>query len=87
MKTYNIINQRNLRSISGMYASEYLNGKLDRREFLTRVTSLGITATGAYSLIGLNEPVHAKQPLKQGGTMRMAMECLPLKDPRSFDWT
>ncbi|MEK9571381.1 MAG: ABC transporter substrate-binding protein [Paracoccaceae bacterium] len=87
MKTYNMINHRNLRSISGMYASEYLNGKLDRREFLTRVTSLGITATGAYSLMGLNEPVHAKQPLKQGGTMRMAMECLPLKDPRFFDWT
>ena len=42
-----------------MYAKECLDGKLDRREFLSRTTALGVTATAAYALIGAKEPAVA----------------------------
>ena len=70
-----------------MYAKEHLNGDMDRREFISRATALGVTAAGAYGLIGASTPVLAGGHLQQGGTMRMAMECIALKDPRVFDWT
>ena len=70
-----------------MYAKEHLNGDMDRREFISRATALGVTAAGAYGLIGASTPVQAGGHLQQGGTMRMAMECIALKDPRVFDWT
>ena len=34
-----------------MYAKEYANGQLSRREFLVRATALGVSATTAYALI------------------------------------
>jgi peptide/nickel transport system substrate-binding protein len=36
-----------------MYAEEYNAGKLSRREFLVRSTSLGVGAAAAYSMIGM----------------------------------
>lgn len=70
-----------------MYASEALAGKMDRREFLTRATALGVTASAAYGLIGLDSPVQAAGHMKEGGTMRCQMEVRPLKDPRTYDWS
>lgn len=69
-----------------MHAKEVLDGKLDRREFLTRATALGVSATAAYGLIGMAAPARADEP-QQGGTLRMQMEVRALKDPRTFDWT
>jgi peptide/nickel transport system substrate-binding protein len=47
-----------------MYANEEKAGKLSRREFLTRTTSLGLTATAAYGLVLLRllrlRPTHSK---------------------------
>ena len=37
-----------LHSAARMYASEYADGKLSRREFLTRTTALGVSAAAAY---------------------------------------
>jgi peptide/nickel transport system substrate-binding protein len=71
-----------------MYADEYRAGKLSRREFLTRTTSLGVSAAAAYGLIGLAAPTPARaqeQPA-QGGTLRIQSDVRPLKDPRTYDW-
>jgi peptide/nickel transport system substrate-binding protein len=74
-----------LHSAAQMYASEYADGKLSRREFLTRTTALGVSAAAAYGLIGLPAPALA-QEAKVGGTIRVAMEVKGTKDPRLADW-
>lgn len=70
-----------------MYAHELKDGQMDRREFLTRTTALGLTATAAYALGGLTQPVQAAAHAQQGGTIRYQMEVRALKDPRTYDWT
>jgi peptide/nickel transport system substrate-binding protein len=72
-----------------MYAKEVLDGALSRREFLTRATALGVTAVGAYSLIGIPAPAEAAAHAngKPGGTLRIQMELRSLKDPRTYDWS
>lgn len=74
-----------LHSAARMYASEYADGKLSRREFLTRTTALGVSAAAAYGLIGLPVPAQA-QEAKTGGMIRVAMEVKGTKDPRLADW-
>ena len=70
-----------------MYANEYAEGKLSRREFLTRTTALGVSATAAYGLIGaVPAKAEAHMAVQTGGTLRMAMETKALKDPRLADW-
>ncbi|GHC58393.1 ABC transporter substrate-binding protein [Neogemmobacter tilapiae] len=68
-----------------LYAQELQAGHLSRREFLTRATAMGVSATAAYGLMGAVAPVMA-QEAKQGGILRMAMETKALKDPRLSDW-
>lgn len=70
-----------------MHAEEFAKGKLSRREFLTRATALGVSATAAYGLIGMAAPAKAGGHAQQGGTIRMQMEVRGLKDPRTYDWT
>ena len=74
-----------LHPAAGMYATEYAEGKLSRREFLTRTTALGVSAAAAYGLIGLSAPAQA-QEAKVGGKIRVAMEVKGTKDPRLADW-
>lgn len=68
------------------YADEVTHGTLSRREFLTRATVLGVSATAAYGLLGLTAPVQAQAAVQNGGTLRIQMEVRALKDPRSYDW-
>ena len=73
-----------------MYAKEYADGQLSRREFLVRATALGVSASTAYALIGQNAAeasVSWTNPPKMGGTLRCQMEVRPLKDPRTWDWS
>ena len=70
-----------------MYAREFKQGLLDRREFLSRTTALGLTASAAYMLGGLQRPAEAAAHAQMGGTIRMEMEVRAMKDPRTFDWT
>lgn len=70
-----------------MYAREVREGKLSRREFLVRTTALGVTATAAYGLLGLEQPAMAQETPVVGGTLRMNMETKALKDPRTYDWS
>ncbi|WP_210134353.1 ABC transporter substrate-binding protein [Pseudotabrizicola sediminis] len=68
-----------------MLASEVRAGTLSRREFMTRTTALGVTATAAYALLGLDAPARA-QAAATGGTLRVGMEVKAQKDPRTADW-
>jgi peptide/nickel transport system substrate-binding protein len=70
-----------------MYAQEATDGKLDRREFLSRATALGVTTAAAYGLLGLETPAQAGGHAKKGGTIRMQMDVKAFKDPRTHDWT
>ena len=69
-------------------AREVADGDLDRREFLTRATALGVSIPAAYGLLGLAVPARA-QPAErvQGGTLRMQMSVRALKDPRTANWS
>jgi peptide/nickel transport system substrate-binding protein len=68
-----------------MHAQEVFDGKLSRREFMSRATSLGVSAAAAYGLLGLQAPARA-QDAKVGGVIRCAMEVKAQKDPRTADW-
>ena len=70
-----------------MYARECREGKLDRREFLTRATALGVAAPTAYALIGLAAPQARADTPAEGGTLRMQMDIKAQRDPRTWDWT
>ncbi len=72
-----------------MHAEEVREGLLSRREFLTRATALGVSATAAYGLIGLDAPANAAAHAtpQEGGTLRVQQEVRALKDTRSYDWS
>ncbi|WP_245902442.1 ABC transporter substrate-binding protein [Pararhodobacter marinus] len=73
--------------VAEMYARECAAGKLDRREFLTRATALGVAVPAAYGLLGLAAPeAHAQEP-QMGGTLRMQMAIKAQRDPRTWDWS
>ena len=76
-------------SAARMFADEHLAGKMSRREFLSRATALGVTASAAYGLIGV-APAGADDHMAippQGGTLRIQMEVLGQKDPRTYDFS
>lgn len=68
------------------YANEVAAGTLSRREFLTRATALGVTATAAYGLLGIAKPARAAGHAQTGGTLRIESTVKALKDPRTYDW-
>lgn len=72
---------------AGMHAQEYRDGRLSRREFLTRATMLGVTATAAYGMIGLAAPARAQAMPRAGGTLRVQMNVREVKDTVAWDWS
>ncbi len=81
------INDKSVHKAAKMYAEEHAKGKLSRREFLARATALGVTAAGAYAMIGLRPEQATAMTPKMGGTLRIQQEVRALKDPRNFDWS
>ncbi|MDF1718480.1 MAG: ABC transporter substrate-binding protein [Antarcticimicrobium sp.] len=82
------LNGRPIHPAAHMHAQEYRDGKLSRREFLTRATALGVSATAAYGLIGAAAPGMAQAATpKAGGTLRVQMQVKALKDTRTADWS
>ncbi len=69
-----------------LFADEVAKGRLSRREFLTRATSLGVTAAAAYGLLGVQQPAAAAGHAQHGGTLRIESTVKALKDPRTYDW-
>lgn len=76
-----------LHHAAAMYARECREGKLNRREFLTRATALGVAAPAAYGLIGLAAPEARAQTPQMGGTLRIQMDLRAQRDPRTWDWS
>lgn len=83
------INGKPVHKDVAMHAQEYRDGKLSRREFLSRATILGVTAPAAYSMIGLATPAKAAShgDIKMGGTLRCQMEVHALPEPRLYEWS
>jgi peptide/nickel transport system substrate-binding protein len=79
------ISAQTIHPAARMHAQEVFDGKLSRREFMSRATSLGVSAAAAYGLLGLQAPARA-QDAKVGGMIRCAMEVKAQKDPRTADW-
>ncbi len=77
---------KNLHHAAIDYANEVSAGTLSRREFLTRATALGVTATAAYGLLGIAKPARAAGHAQAGGTLRIELTVKALKDPRTYDW-
>lgn len=77
---------RRIHPAAELYARECRSGRLDRREFLTRATALGVSSSVAYGLIGQPRPAHAADDPPPGGTLRCQLEVRALKDPRRYDW-
>ncbi|MEM9043616.1 MAG: ABC transporter substrate-binding protein [Pseudomonadota bacterium] len=82
-----MMTERSLHPMADGIASQFRDGKLDRREYLATMAALGVTSVGAFALgeIAPNEAA-AAEPQK-GGIMRISMVVKAFKDPRTFDWT
>ncbi len=70
-----------------LYARECKDGKLSRREFMTRATALGVAAPAAYGLLGLAAPEMRAQTAQMGGSLRIQMDVRAQRDPRTWDWS
>ena len=80
------VNGQPLHPAVEMYKTEFLEGKLSRREFFARASALGASTAALYSMAGLVAPV-ASAAASQGGTIRIEQEVRALKDPRTYDWS
>ncbi|KUF11918.1 ABC transporter substrate-binding protein [Pseudoponticoccus marisrubri] len=78
---------RQVHPAAKMYAREFKQGQMSRREFLARTTALGMTASAAYVLGGLGQPAQAAGHAQRGGTIRLQSEVRAHKDTRTYDWT
>ncbi|PZO81227.1 MAG: diguanylate cyclase [Mesorhizobium amorphae] len=62
-------------------------GRLDRREFLALASAMGASGTVAYGMLGLAAPTPAlAQEPRKGGTLKVAMLCKDVMDPRTLSW-
>ncbi len=57
------------------------DGRLERREFLRLSTLLGLSATAAYALAGIPEPVAPAEAGPAGGTVRFSMRVARIDNP------
>ena len=60
-------------------------GKLERREFLRMSTLLGLSATAAYALAGIPEPIEQAYGAT-GGTVRISMRVIKIANPPIYDY-
>jgi len=69
-------------------AQQTRDGKMSRREFISTASTFGVSAAVAYGLIGAAQPTPAaaQGTPKSGGTLKIGLQVLDLKDPRTFDW-
>lgn len=77
---------RHIHPAARAYADEVAAGTLSRRDFMTRATTLGVSAATAYGLLGLSQPARAAAHAQSGGTLRIESTVKAMKDPRTFDW-
>ncbi|MBK5934299.1 peptide/nickel transport system substrate-binding protein [Rhodovulum imhoffii] len=87
--TTDTINGKPVHPAVRMFAREFRAGEMSRREFMARATALGATAAAACTLAGLPSPARAQDMAtpKKGGTLRIQMDVLALKEPRLYDFS
>src|SRR5690349_1479799 len=63
-------------------------GAVDRREFLRTATLLGLSASAAYALAGMEDPAGkpAEAATMDGGVVRISMLVPALENPATFSW-
>jgi len=87
--TKHMMTDRSLHPMAKDFVETLKRGQISRREYLSSMMAIGVTAAGAYALAGLAAPTVAlaAEP-KRGGTLRIAtpVRAAGLKDPRTFDW-
>ncbi len=66
---------------------DFRNGRVSRREFLTRATALGTSAVLARGMVGVAQAEESPSEAPPGHSLRIQMEVRPLKDPRTYDWS
>ncbi len=88
--TKHMMTDRPLHPMAKDFVAALKRGEMSRREYITSMMAVGVTAAGAFSLGGLVAPtpaLAAGEP-KRGGTLRIAtpVRTQALKDPRTYDW-
>lgn len=82
-----MLTDRPLHPMAEPTAAHFRAGRLNRREFFATMAAFGVSTAGAVALGGITlgaQPAQAQTPQK-GGTLRMAMNVKPFRDPRIFD--
>ena len=89
MSNYETNNGKPLHPAIPQWAKDTLDGKMERREFLSLSTAFAATTATSFGLLGMAVPgqVEAAETPKKGGTMRIQMEIRKVPDPRIFDWS
>ncbi|MEO0682435.1 MAG: ABC transporter substrate-binding protein [Pseudomonadota bacterium] len=62
-------------------------GDISKREFIALASTFGASAAFSYGVLGMPRPAMAQSDGKMGGTLKVGMRILDLKDPRTWDWT
>ena len=66
---------------------QFAEGRCSRREFLRTATLLGVSATAAYSFLGLAAPKAASAAsMPKGGTYRYGLRVLDVSSPHTYAW-
>jgi peptide/nickel transport system substrate-binding protein len=86
-KKFKDVAGKRLHSFIPQLRKDYLEGQMDRREFLALATVFGATTAAAYSMIGLAAPSTARAAGKKGGVLNVSMNIRRVDDPRTFDWS
>ena len=68
--------------------SQLNEGAISRRDFLRKATLLGLSASAAYAMAGIAEPISAAkaEDMPKGGNLRIGMRCMEIKDPHVADF-
>jgi peptide/nickel transport system substrate-binding protein len=63
-------------------------GTISRRDFLRKSTLLGLSASTAYAMAGVAEPISVARAgdMPKGGNLRIGMRCMEIKDPHLADF-
>lgn len=68
------------------YIKDFKAGLIDRREFLSGVTALGVTSGAALAIAGLPQKAEAQTP-KKGGVLRFSQTVQKISDPAYGEWS
>ena len=63
------------------------DGKISRRQFLRDTTLLGLSATAAYTFLGMAPQVARAANIPKGGMIRIGAAVQPLDRPHNYEWT